>query len=80
MAKDSHFWWDSGYADHDVSCMGGPSPEIFEITPALRAESVIVELGCGEGRNVLYLAQLGHQVIASDISEAAVSKLNSLLA
>lgn len=78
MAKHSPFWWDSGYADHEVSCMGGPSPEIFEISPALRARSVIVELGCGEGRNALYLAQFGHQVIASDISEAAIAKLNRL--
>ncbi|WP_426441240.1 class I SAM-dependent methyltransferase [Bradyrhizobium genosp. P] len=78
MAKHSPFWWDSGYADDDVSCMGGPSPEIFEITLALRANSVIVELGCGEGRNALYLAEFGHQVIASDISEAAISKLNRL--
>ncbi|KRR12591.1 hypothetical protein CQ12_34895 [Bradyrhizobium jicamae] len=58
--------------------MGGPSTEIFEIAPALRAKSVVVELGCGEGRNVLYLSQFGHQVIATDISEAAISKLNRL--
>ncbi|MCP3476094.1 methyltransferase domain-containing protein [Bradyrhizobium sp. CCGUVB1N3] len=77
-ARHSPFWWDAGYADHNVSCMGGPSPEIFEIAPALRAESVVVELGCGEGRNALYLAQFGHQVIATDISEAAISKLNRL--
>lgn len=78
LAKHSPRWWDSGYADHNVSCMGGPSPEIFEIASALRAESVIVELGCGEGRNALYLAQFGHEVFATDISEAAISKLKRL--
>ncbi|MGY3619288.1 class I SAM-dependent methyltransferase [Bradyrhizobium sp. USDA 10063] len=77
-AKHSPLWWDSGYADPNVSCMGGPSPEIFEIAPALRAKSVVVELGCGEGRNALYLAHFDHQVIATDISEAAISKLNRL--
>ncbi|PJG53679.1 class I SAM-dependent methyltransferase [Bradyrhizobium sp. CB1717] len=75
---NSPCWWDSGYADHNVSSMGGPSPEIFEIAPALRAKSVVVELGCGEGRNALYLAHFDHQVIATDISEAAISKLNRL--
>ncbi|MGY8684392.1 class I SAM-dependent methyltransferase [Bradyrhizobium sp. UFLA05-153] len=75
---NSRCWWDSGYADHNVSSMGGPSPEIFEIAPALRAKSVVVELGCGEGRNALYLAHFDHQVIATDISEAAISKLNRL--
>lgn len=78
QAKHSTFWWDSGYADRGVSCMGGPSPEIVEIAPALRRKSLVVELGCGEGRNALYLAQLGHRVIATDISEAAISKLNRL--
>ncbi|MBB4377079.1 class I SAM-dependent methyltransferase [Bradyrhizobium sp. SBR1B] len=77
-AKHSPLWWDSGYADPNLSCMGGPSPEIFEIAPALRAKSVVVELGCGEGRNALYLAHFDHQVIATDISEAAISKLNRL--
>jgi tellurite methyltransferase len=76
--KHSPFWWDSGYADFDVSCMGGPSPEIFEIAPALRSESSIVELGCGEGRNSLYLASLGHKVMATDSSQAAISKMNQL--
>ncbi|WP_342710055.1 methyltransferase domain-containing protein [Bradyrhizobium sp. B124] len=78
VAKHSPFWWDQGYAEPNVSCMGGPSPEIFEIAPALRTKSVVVELGCGEGRNALYLAHFGHQVIATDISEAAISKLNRL--
>ncbi|MGV7214850.1 class I SAM-dependent methyltransferase [Bradyrhizobium sp. UFLA05-112] len=75
---NSPCWWDSGYADHNVSSMGGPSPEIFEIAPALRSKSVVVELGCGEGRNALYLAHFDHQVIASDSSEVAISKLNRL--
>ncbi|GLR91155.1 class I SAM-dependent methyltransferase [Bradyrhizobium iriomotense] len=78
VAKHSPFWWDSGYSNPNVSCMGGPSPEIFEIAPALRAKSVVVELGCGEGRNALYLAHFDHRVIATDISEAAISKLNRL--
>ncbi|WP_156918462.1 class I SAM-dependent methyltransferase [Bradyrhizobium sp. Cp5.3] len=78
MQEMTNSWWDFGYADPEVSCMGGPSPEIFEIAPALRAKSVVVELGCGEGRNALYLAHFDHQVIATDISEAAISKLNRL--
>ncbi|WP_271574476.1 class I SAM-dependent methyltransferase [Bradyrhizobium sp. CCBAU 11361] len=78
VAKHSPLWWDSGYAEPNVSCMGGPSPEIFEIAPALRTKSVVVELGCGEGRNALYLAHFDHQVIATDISETAISKLNRL--
>ncbi|OAF13137.1 MULTISPECIES: class I SAM-dependent methyltransferase [Bradyrhizobium] len=78
MQEMPRLWWDAGYANPEVSCMGGPSPEIFEIAPALRAKSVVVELGCGEGRNALYLAHFDHRVIATDISEAAISKLNRL--
>ncbi|GAA4475800.1 methyltransferase domain-containing protein [Gluconacetobacter asukensis] len=68
-------FWDLGYSNRAVSCMGGPSIEVFEVSPALRARARVVELGCGEGRNALYLAQLGHTVFASDISQAAIDKL-----
>ncbi len=71
-------FWDVGYSQFDISCMGGPSVEIFEIAPALKPNSKVVEVGCGEGRNVFYLAQLGHQVYATDISQKAIEKLNYL--
>lgn len=76
-SKHSPFW-DVGYSQYDVSCMGGPSLEVYEIAPILAPTSTVVELGCGEGRNALYLAHFGHKVIASDLSKAAISKVSLL--
>lgn len=42
--------------------------------PGLRA----LDLGCGEGRNALYLASLGFIMSASDISKPGIEKLDSV--
>lgn len=78
MEKYKSGFWDIGYSDLNISCMGGPSSEIYEIAPIIRPQSKICELGAGEGRNSLYLALLGHEVVATDISEHAITKLNFL--
>lgn len=36
----------------------------------------IIDLGCGEGNNVLYLTKKGKQVIPCDYSEVAISNIN----
>lgn len=36
----------------------------------------ILDVACGDGRNAIYLARLGYQVIAIDFSEEALSRLN----
>ncbi len=71
-------FWDIGYGQLDISCMGGPSVEVFEVAQVLKPNSKILEIGCGEGRNALFLAQLSHDVYATDISQKAVAKLNHL--
>ena len=74
-AKDKVPFWEQGYADKTVSCMGGPSIEVYEIAPALRKNARVFEVACGEGRNSLFLAQQGHKVFASDISAKAIEKV-----
>lgn len=39
----------------------------------------ILDLGCGAGNNALYLHELGHRIIACDLSEAALSKVRELV-
>ena len=41
-------------------------------------EAKILDVGCGDGRHSLYLADLGFQVDAFDISENAIAKINYL--
>jgi len=40
----------------------------------------VLDLGCGTGRHVIYLAQKGFQVSAFDQSEAAITRVRQLLA
>jgi tellurite methyltransferase len=75
-------FWDSGYSDLEASTMGGPSHEVIVLGEALQVAGFsprrVIDLGSGEGRNSLFLAGLGHQVTAVDISERAVAKLRYL--
>lgn len=38
----------------------------------IKKDSPILELGCGEGQNAIYLASLGYNIYASDISSEAI--------
>ena len=71
-------FWEKGYRDGDASTMGGPSHEIIEIAPAYRPAHVLLDLGCGEGRNSVYLAGLGFDVTAIDRSTNGIEKLRNI--
>ena len=68
-------FWERGYGDGSVSTMGGPNHDIVEIVPLLPPDARVLDLGCGEGRNSLYLAGLGCRVTAVDRSERGIAKL-----
>ncbi len=71
-------FWERGYADLSAATLGGPSPEVIELASALPRNTRVLDLGCGEGRNALYLATRGCIVIAIDRSEAAIRKLRHM--
>ena len=76
--RDSPAFWEAGYATPGVSTMGGPNHDIVELSDALPPRARILDLGCGEGRNAFFLAGLGHDVTAVDISAAGITKLAEL--
>ncbi|MHA1201846.1 MAG: methyltransferase domain-containing protein [Candidatus Heimdallarchaeaceae archaeon] len=41
-----------------------------------KGEGEVLDIGCGRGRNSLYLASLGYNVIAVDVSKYAIIQLN----
>ena len=71
-------FWERGYRDLRLSTMGGPSHEIVEVLPALPPGAKVLDLGCGEGRNSLFLAQKGFDVTAIDRSAAGINKLKTM--
>ena len=75
---DAPAFWEAGYAAPGVSTMGGPNHDIVELSRALPPRARVLDLGCGEGRNAFFLAGLGHDVTAIDISTAGIAKLAGL--
>ncbi|MEJ2246457.1 MAG: methyltransferase domain-containing protein [Acidobacteriota bacterium] len=73
-------FWEKAYADLDTPaiCGGAPSQEIREVALHLPPAARVLDLGCGEGRNALFLAECGFKVTAVDISEAGIRKLDAL--
>ena len=71
-------FWEQAYADLSTPTFGGPSQEIRDVASDLRPGATVLDLGCGEGRNALFLAESGFDVTAVDISETGIRKLNAL--
>ena len=62
---DNHLPWDSGKPDVHLRRF---------IADAKRAPCKTLEVGCGTGTNVIWLAELGFEVIGIDISPVAIER------
>jgi tellurite methyltransferase len=73
-------FWEKAYSDLDAAtfCGGMPSQEIRDVASDLPHGARVLDLGCGEGRNALFLAECGFEVTAVDISDAGIRKLDAL--
>ena len=70
--------WDGLY--EDAADNGAPARILTEHAHLLPANGHALDLACGLGANALFLAQLGFQVSAWDISRVAVTKLRAAAA
>lgn len=70
-------WWDGFYADRDRAVpffVAKPDEHLVSyVERGLIAPGRALDLGCGPGRNALYLASQGFAVDAVDLSPAAVA-------
>lgn len=71
-------FWEKAYKSIETAPFGNPSLEIYEISNSLPKGSKILDAGCGDGRNALFLAEKGFTVDAFDISANGIEKLTLL--
>lgn len=70
--------WNERYSEAGFAYGTEPNDFLVASAPQLPAESDILCLGEGEGRNGVYLASLGHRVIAVDSSGVGLAKTRAL--
>lgn len=75
--RDSASWWDNFFADRTKQVpffLDVPDENLVEyFTEGKLRPRKVLELGCGNGRNALYMAEQGIQVDAVDISAKAIA-------
>ena len=69
------FWEEAFSRLEAVDTFGGPAEELVGVADSLPRGASVLDVGCGEGRNALYLAERGCDVTAIDISAAGIGKL-----
>jgi tellurite methyltransferase len=75
ITTDKPFWEESFSKLEAVDTFGDPAEELINLVGLLASEADVLDMGCGEGRNALYLAERGFNVTAIDISAAGIKKL-----
>lgn len=76
LFREEGQWWDQFYGDRNKGIpffKDSPDENLVEYASKRHmTPGKVLELGCGGGRNAVYLAQQGYAVDAIDISQAAV--------
>jgi SAM-dependent methyltransferase len=78
QAKESY--WDQYYASSADLVRPVPSQFSAFVSGELPGPQRLIEFGCGTGRDALFFASYGHQVIAIDASRAATERGAALAA
>ncbi len=72
-------FWESTYLDDTVASFGeGPTRDVAALWPQFDLSWSVLDVGCGEGRNAIFLAGKGMKVDAFDISDAGIAKFKRL--
>lgn len=71
--------YDEAYRDTATYFGGSPDPLLEEWATHLDSRRPVLDVGCGQGRNTLYLARLGMTVHAVDPSRVAMHQLRQRL-
>lgn len=72
-------FWEKTYSDSGVATFSkGPTVDVNEYYSIFPPNSLVLDVGCGEGRNSVFMAKLGHTVDAFDISENGIAKAREI--
>jgi len=55
---------------------GKPYPGLVDFFETYPDRNVVLDLGCGQGRDALFLGRIGYRVIGVDISDVGIQQLN----
>jgi SAM-dependent methyltransferase len=69
----SQQFWDERYAGHDHVWSGRPNPRLVEHVAGL-PPGLALDVGCGEGADVVWLAERGWRATGADLSVVALEK------
>ena len=67
-------YWDQYYRNQ--LCSTQPSPFAQYVATLVEPGKALIDLGCGNGRDSLFFAGQGMQVVAIDLSRSAIDQLN----
>ncbi|TLQ42078.1 class I SAM-dependent methyltransferase [Streptomyces marianii] len=65
--------WDERYAGKDAAWRGTPNPQLVAVAEGLRAGRAL-DIGCGEGGDVIWLARQGWTVTGADFSAEGLAR------
>ncbi len=66
------------YSENETTFGAGKPERVVSDIIKYRSSGTVLELGAGEGRNSLFLAEQGFKVTAQDISEVGIDKISKL--
>ncbi len=77
-SKSTKNLWDSRYSRRNFVYGKTPAKFLSDNYSHIPFGGKVLDMGMGEGRNAVFLAQKGYQVVGVDISSVAVKKANIL--
>ena len=77
-SKDEKSFWDAKFSKNNYVFGKIPAKFLAQNYQFIPAQSTVLDIGMGEGRNAVFLAQKGYLVTGIDISSVAINKSRAL--